>query len=197
MQFYAFVLSLFCLKIVIELSKFEKSGLLFENSELENLKKELAEMVISKESLQSELSEMVRQHQTNQEKITSLLSNNSRLVMECDALAVTVMTQNGDLANIKKSKKELETGHKEVVKQLTEENENLKKELDETQATLGQLEEESIRLFEEGYRECWGRGEARGLDMESNKFETYLGELKEKIKDGVQEAEKSTRAGAD
>lgn len=83
------------------------------------------------------------------------------------------------------------------MKQLIEEKENLKKELDETQATLGQLEEESIRLFEEGYRECWGRGEARGLDMESNKFETYLGELKEKIKDGVQEAEKSTRAGAD
>lgn len=66
--------------------------MLFENSELENLKKELAEMVISKESLQSELSEMVRQHQTNQEKITSLLSNNSRLVTECDALAVTVKT---------------------------------------------------------------------------------------------------------
>lgn len=101
---------------------------------------------------------------------------NSRLVTEYDSLDVTIKTQNGEMAEVKKVKVELETKHSEAVK-ILEEDENLKKELGETKDALGDLDEESIKLFEEGYRECWGRGEARALDMEPDKFEVYLGEL--------------------
>lgn len=177
-----------------ELSKFEKKDFEVEDHEVVSLKHKLDDMEISKGALQSELADMVRQHQKNRDKISSLLSKNSRLVTESDALAATVKTQNGDFVSARKSIEELEASHKEAMKLIGEEKEDLKRSLEETKSTLGQLEEESLKLFEEGYRECWSRGEARGLDMEPDKFEAYLGELQGRIRKGVQESEKSTGA---
>lgn len=90
---------------------------------------------------------------------------------------------------MKKTKLELETKYDGVVKNFKEDIEKLNKELDETKKALGDLEDESIKLFGEGYREYWGRGAARGMDMEPDKFEVYLGELKERIKNGVSATE--------
>lgn len=176
-----------------ELSKLERSGLEAENSEVYSLKKRLSEMETSESVMRGQLSEMVRQHQTDQDKISSLLSENSRLVTECDALAVTVKTHNGDLVNARKTIEEHGVTHRKPMRLLEEEKESLRVELEETKGALGQLEDESLKLFEKGYRECRGWCESRGLDMELDKFETYLGELKEKIKKGVHKAEMSTK----
>lgn len=194
-SFFSLLLFLSCVffKIVDELSKLEKSGLEAENSEVHSLKKRLSGMEISESVLRGQLSKMVRRQQTNRDKISSLLSDNSRLVTECDALAVTVKAHNGDLVDTRKTIEELGVTHGKAMRLLEEENERLKVEMEETKGALGQLKDESLKLFEEGYRECWGRGEARGLDMEPDKFEAYLGELKEKIKKGVHDAEMSAK----
>lgn len=44
---------------------------------MEDLKKKLDAMTISKNALQNELADMTRQHQKNQDKILSLLIENS------------------------------------------------------------------------------------------------------------------------
>lgn len=118
-----------------ELSCLEKCGLGSDDFELEMLKKKLDAVEISKGSLQTQLSDMVRQHQTDQDEISSLLSKNSRIVTECDGLAVTVKTQNGNLADARKAMEDLNTKHEEVVKLLVEEKGDLKRELAKTQAT--------------------------------------------------------------
>lgn len=115
---------------------------------------------------------------------------------ECDALAVTVKTQNEDLVEVRKLLKESEATHEEYERSFKEEKENLQKELMDVKTSLGQLEDEYLKLFKEWYRECWGRGEARGLDMEPDKFETYLGEVvKKKIKKGAHDAEVASKTG--
>lgn len=58
------------------------------------MRRKLDEVVLSKRALDSQMSDMVRQQQTCQDKISSLLRENSRLVTECDSLAVTIKTQN-------------------------------------------------------------------------------------------------------
>lgn len=62
---------------------------------------------------------------------------------------------------------------------------------------LETLEDESIKLFKEGQCECWGRGGARGLDLEPDKFENYLGELKENIRKGVSESGNPSTVGSE
>lgn len=146
-------------------------------------------------ALRTQLSDMVRQHQTDQDKISSLTSENSRLVTECDALATTVKTWNGSLVEAKKSIEELDVKHGEDMETLKKEKDELDNELKETKVSLGQLEDESLKLFEEGYRECWGRVKSRGLDVESDSFETYLGELKGRIKEGTRDAEEPAKTG--
>lgn len=131
---------------------------------------------------------MVHQQQTNDDKIYSLLNENSRLVTESDVLAVTVKTQNGEILELKKAISESDFNHDEVVKALNEDRDNLKKELEDTKVSLADLEDESLKLFEEGYRECWGRSEARGLDMNPDRLVAYLGELKERIRKGTSDA---------
>lgn len=106
-----------------ELSKFEKKDFEVEDHEVVSLKQKLDDMEISKGALQRELADMVRQHQTNRDKISSLLSENSRLMTESDALAATVKTQNGDLLSARKSIEELEASHKEAMKLIGEEKE--------------------------------------------------------------------------
>lgn len=182
-------------KVVAELENLEKYGLAGQFLEVEGLKKKLEDLTVSESSLRNQLSDMTRQHQTDQDKISSVLSENSRLITESDALAATVKTQNGELVEARRALSELDLKHSEAVRSFCDEKDNLKKELEETKVALGDLEEESLKLFEEGYRECWSRGDARGLDMEPDKYETYLGEVKDRIKKGVGEAGKSSVMG--
>lgn len=72
------------------------------------------------------------------------------------------------------------------------------KELGEVKESLSTLEDESLKLFEESYRECCGRAKSRGLNMEPDKFENYLADLKERIRKGVTESTNpSTTEGDD
>lgn len=54
-----------------------------------------------------------------------------------------------------------------------------------------------LSYSEEGQCECWGRGGARGLDLEPDKFENYLGELKENIRKGVSESGNPSTVGSE
>lgn len=63
----------------------------------------LDELTLSKGILEKQLSDMDRSIQTCQEKNSSLFHDNSRLVTECDSLASTVKTQNGEVAEVKKA----------------------------------------------------------------------------------------------
>lgn len=166
------------------------NGAMENRDEVKKLKKKLDELTLSKCALETQLSDMVRGQQTCQDKITILLNDNSRLVTECDSLATTVKTQNGEIVEVKKTMAELKEKGDEVAKNLTEEKDALVKELGEVKETLSVLEDESLKLFEEGYRECCSRVEARGLDIEPDKFENYLVDLKERIRKGVEESAK-------
>lgn len=52
-------------------------------------------------------------------------------------------------------------------------------------AALNILKDESVKLFEEGYLECWGCSGSRAVDMGPDRCEEYLAELKEKIDKGA------------
>lgn len=163
------------------------NGMVESRTEVEELKKKLGDLTLSKNALETQLSDTVRSQQTCQDKITNLLNDNSQLVTERDSLASTVKTQNGEIVEVKKAMAEIKEKGEEVAKSLGEEKETLAKELSEVKESLSVLEDESLKLFEEGYHECCSRAEARSLDMEPYKFENYLADLKERVKKGVEE----------
>lgn len=163
------------------------NGMVESRTEVEELKKKLGDLTLSKNALETQLSDTVRSQQTCQDKITNLLNDNSQLVTERDSLASTVKTQNVEIFEVKKAMAELKEKGEEVAKSLGEEKETLAKELSEVKESLSILEDESLKLFEEDYHECCSRAEACSLDMEPDKFENYLADLKERVKKGVEE----------
>ncbi|KAL8135014.1 hypothetical protein AgCh_009879 [Apium graveolens] len=123
------------------------------------LQNKVLDLQTSKSVLESQLAGLTRDQETNSLKISSLLTENANLSNECGSLSLTVKKQVLDLAEANSKIATLKVEHGEELQIVVEARDAAKKELGETKDALASLEEESLQLFEEGYRECWKRTE--------------------------------------
>lgn len=143
---------IFLLQVACELDKLLKCGVGEELELVYRLRGEIDELSTVKTAMALRLSNMSRQLHTTSGKISSLLSENSGLVSECKSLSTTIKSQVVNISEANQSIAQLKVDHEVDLKMVILEKDEIKKELVGVREDFTTLEEESLKLFEEGYR---------------------------------------------
>lgn len=157
------------------------------------LKKELAEMTSAKAEAERHEAEITQEKRVVDGKILKLLVERSAHITECDSLVAAVKNFELRLAELRQSLAEKEN----LLKLVEEERSKACSELDVVKGELTGLQDEALKTYEDGYRDCWGRfASGSNIDPSVNTFENFLADLREKAsRDGATSSTQAHEVG--
>lgn len=159
-------------------------GEAFDVDEVSRLRHEVSELKVAKQNYEKRIVVLLEQKRESGEKFVSLLSENSKMVTDCDTLEMNVKTLKGELLEVKNAFKASEERYNESLRSVSLERDEAVAKLGGVEATLAKVQSESLKSFEDGYGVCLDRLAAGGIDVGEHSFAAYLGDMQAMIGGG-------------
>lgn len=153
------------------------SGEVFDVGEVSRLRSEVGVLRATKLDLERASESLTKENNASADRIFSLFSEKSELISECDSLGIKVKEQEVENCDLKVALDVYKRDLAEKESSWAAEKASMTAKIDEVTAQLAQCQEESLKSFKEGYRECVSRFAGVEIDVKGHDFESYLGDL--------------------